>query len=31
MWMQRIALVPLAWVARKRDYGARYAPEPALA
>jgi quercetin dioxygenase-like cupin family protein len=31
LWMQRIALVPLAWVARKRDYGARYAPEPALA
>jgi quercetin dioxygenase-like cupin family protein len=31
LWMQRIALAPLAWLGSKRGYGARYAPEPALA
>jgi mannose-6-phosphate isomerase-like protein (cupin superfamily) len=31
LWMQRIALAPLAWVARKRGHGARYTPEPTLA
>jgi hypothetical protein len=31
LWMQRIALAPLVWVARKRGYGARYAPAPATA
>ena len=29
--LQRIALAPLAWLARRRGYGARYAPEPARA
>jgi mannose-6-phosphate isomerase-like protein (cupin superfamily) len=29
--IQRIALAPLAWLARKRDLGARYAPRPAYA
>jgi quercetin dioxygenase-like cupin family protein len=27
--VQRIALVPLAWLARRRGYAARYAPQPA--
>jgi hypothetical protein len=27
--IQRIALAPLAWFARKRGHGARYAPRPA--
>jgi hypothetical protein len=31
LWVQRIALAPLAWLASKRGYGARYTPEPALA
>jgi quercetin dioxygenase-like cupin family protein len=31
LWMQRIALAPLAWLARRRGYGARYAPVPAIA
>jgi hypothetical protein len=29
--MQRVALAPLARLARRRGYGARYAPAPALA
>jgi mannose-6-phosphate isomerase-like protein (cupin superfamily) len=28
-WVQRLALAPLAWLARRRGHGARYAPEPA--
>jgi mannose-6-phosphate isomerase-like protein (cupin superfamily) len=27
--LQRIALAPLAWIARRRGYGERYAPKPA--
>jgi mannose-6-phosphate isomerase-like protein (cupin superfamily) len=30
-WLQRLMLAPLAWIARKRGYGARYAPRPATA
>jgi mannose-6-phosphate isomerase-like protein (cupin superfamily) len=30
-WLQRTVLAPLAWIARKRGYGARYAPRPATA
>jgi mannose-6-phosphate isomerase-like protein (cupin superfamily) len=30
-WLQRMTLAPLAWIARKRGYGARYAPRPATA
>jgi mannose-6-phosphate isomerase-like protein (cupin superfamily) len=30
-WVQRASLAPLAWVARKRGYAARYAPRPAIA
>jgi mannose-6-phosphate isomerase-like protein (cupin superfamily) len=30
-WLQRAALAPLAWIARKRGHGARYAPRPAIA
>jgi quercetin dioxygenase-like cupin family protein len=30
-WAQRLALAPLAWLARRRGYQARYAPEPAIA
>jgi quercetin dioxygenase-like cupin family protein len=30
-WVQRATLAPLAWVARKRGYGKRYVPRPALA
>jgi quercetin dioxygenase-like cupin family protein len=30
-WAQRIALAPLAWLARRRGYDARYVPEPAIA
>jgi quercetin dioxygenase-like cupin family protein len=30
-WVQRVTLAPLAWMARKRGYGRRYAPRPALA
>jgi hypothetical protein len=29
--IQRIAIAPLAWIARKRGRGARYAPRPAYA
>jgi quercetin dioxygenase-like cupin family protein len=28
-WLQRAALAPLAWIATRRGYGARYAPAPA--
>jgi hypothetical protein len=28
-WMQRVAIAPLAWIARRRGYAARYAPAPA--
>ena len=28
-WVQRLALAPLAWLARRRGHGARYAREPA--
>jgi mannose-6-phosphate isomerase-like protein (cupin superfamily) len=30
-WLQRMVLAPLAWIARKRGRGARYAPRPATA
>jgi len=30
-WLQRMALAPLAWIARKRGHSARYAPRPAIA
>jgi quercetin dioxygenase-like cupin family protein len=30
-WLQRLALAPLAWLASRRGYAARYAPEPAAA
>jgi mannose-6-phosphate isomerase-like protein (cupin superfamily) len=30
-WLQRAALAPLAWVARRRGYGARYRAAPAPA
>jgi quercetin dioxygenase-like cupin family protein len=30
-WVQRLALAPLAWLARRRGHGARYAPQPAAA
>jgi mannose-6-phosphate isomerase-like protein (cupin superfamily) len=30
-WFQRLTLAPLAWIARKRGRGARYAPRPATA
>jgi len=30
-WVQRATLAPLAWLARKLGYGARYAPRPAIA
>jgi mannose-6-phosphate isomerase-like protein (cupin superfamily) len=30
-WVQRATLAPLAWLARKRGHGARYAPRPAIA
>ena len=30
-WLQRIALAPLAWLARRLGYGARYALAPAAA
>jgi quercetin dioxygenase-like cupin family protein len=26
LWMQRLALAPLAWLAKRRGYGTRYAP-----
>jgi hypothetical protein len=29
LWVQRLALAPPAWLARRRGHGARYAPEPA--
>jgi quercetin dioxygenase-like cupin family protein len=31
VWVQRLALAPLAWLARRRGYDARYVPEPAIA
>jgi hypothetical protein len=31
VWIQRAALAPLAWLARKRGHGARYRAEPAIA
>jgi mannose-6-phosphate isomerase-like protein (cupin superfamily) len=31
VWVQRLTLAPLAWLARRRGYDARYAPEPAIA
>jgi quercetin dioxygenase-like cupin family protein len=30
LWMQRIALAPLGWIARSRGYGERYSPVPAV-
>jgi mannose-6-phosphate isomerase-like protein (cupin superfamily) len=30
-WLQRTALAPLAWIAKKRGHSARYAPRPATA
>jgi mannose-6-phosphate isomerase-like protein (cupin superfamily) len=30
-WVQRLTLAPLAWLAKRRGHGARYAPEPAIA
>jgi quercetin dioxygenase-like cupin family protein len=30
-WLQRMMLAPLAWIARKRGHGARYAPRAAIA
>jgi quercetin dioxygenase-like cupin family protein len=31
VWVQRLTLAPLAWLARRRGYQKRYAPEPAIA
>ena len=31
LWVQRLTLAPLAWLARRRGYAARYAPESAAA
>jgi mannose-6-phosphate isomerase-like protein (cupin superfamily) len=31
VWAQRLALAPLAWLARRSGRDARYAPEPAIA
>jgi quercetin dioxygenase-like cupin family protein len=31
VWVQRLTLAPLAWLASKRGYGARYLPKPAIA
>ena len=28
LWLQRLALAPLGWLARRRGYGARYVSEP---
>jgi Cupin domain len=28
LWMQRLALAPLAWLAKRRGYATRYTPEP---
>jgi quercetin dioxygenase-like cupin family protein len=30
LWIQRITLAPLAWLARRRGYGGRYAPQPVV-
>jgi quercetin dioxygenase-like cupin family protein len=30
-WVQRLALAPVAWLARKRGLGTRYEPRPAMA
>jgi quercetin dioxygenase-like cupin family protein len=31
VWLQRLTLAPLAWLASRRGHGDRYAPEPATA
>jgi len=31
VWVQRLSLAPVAWLARKRGHGDRYAPRPAIA
>jgi mannose-6-phosphate isomerase-like protein (cupin superfamily) len=31
VWVQRATLAPLAWLARKRGFGTRYLPKPAIA
>ena len=31
VWVQRLTLVPVAWLARKRGLAARYTPRPAVA
>jgi mannose-6-phosphate isomerase-like protein (cupin superfamily) len=31
VWVQRLTLAPLAWLAKRRGHGARYGPEPAIA
>jgi quercetin dioxygenase-like cupin family protein len=31
VWLQRLSLAPIAWLARRRGYDARYAPKPAAA
>jgi quercetin dioxygenase-like cupin family protein len=31
LWVQRMTLAPLAWLAKKRGYAARYAPAPVAA
>jgi hypothetical protein len=28
LWLQRLALAPLAWLAKRRGHATRYAPEP---
>ena len=30
-WLQRLALAPLAWLAKRRGHATRYAPEPTAA
>jgi quercetin dioxygenase-like cupin family protein len=30
LWMQRLALAPLAWLATRRGYAPRYTPEPTV-
>ena len=31
VWVQRLTLAPVAWLARKRGLAARYTPRPAVA
>jgi mannose-6-phosphate isomerase-like protein (cupin superfamily) len=31
VWLQRLTLAPVGWLAKRRGHGARYAPEPAIA